>query len=87
MNGISLLTSERAVDLHGPPGDVVQHRGHHHLDRGDVLADLAVVVVLVDHPGRVEGEQPELGELRVRVGDVALHELLVGERSSPGSHG
>ena len=52
------------------------------LHRGDVLADLAVVVVLVDRPRGVEHEQPELHELGVRVGDVALHELLVGEQAA-----
>ena len=63
--------------------DVVQHAGHQHLHGGDVLAHLAVVVVLVDRPRRVEHEQPELGELRVGVGDVALHELLVGQSIPP----
>ena len=74
--------AEGAVHLHRPPGDVVQHRRHHDLHGGDVLAHLLVVVVLVDLPRGVEHEQPELHELRVRVGDVALHELLVGEQAA-----
>ncbi len=71
------------MHLHRPPRDVVQHRRHDDLHRGDVLADLAVVVVLVDLPRRVQHEQPELHELGVGVGDVALHELLVGEQARP----
>ena len=79
--------AEGAVDLHGPPGDVVEHGRHDHLDGGDVLAHPLVVVVLVDLPRRVEHEQPELLELGVGVGDVALHELLVGQQASPASPG
>ena len=71
--------AERAMHLHRSPGDVVQHRRHDHLGNRDVLPHPLVVVVLVDLPSGVEHEQPELRELRVRVGDVALHELLVGE--------
>ena len=55
----------------------MQHGRHDHLHRGDVLAHLLVVVVLVDLPRGVEHHQPELQQLRVRIGDVALHELLV----------
>ena len=46
------------------------------------LRTLLVVVVLVDLPRRVQHEQPELQQLGVRVGDVALHELLVGEQAA-----
>src|SRR6266851_5430023 len=74
--------AERAVDLQRPQRDVVQHAGHQHLDRGDVLAHLAVVVVLVDRPRGVQDEQPELGELSVGVRDVALDELLVGQQAA-----
>jgi hypothetical protein len=82
--GISLVVPEGAVHLHGAPGDVVQHRGHDDLGRGDVLAHPLVVVVLVDLPRRVEDEQPELDQLGVGVGDVALHELLVGQQAAGG---
>ena len=38
--------------------------------------------MLVDRPRGVEHEQAELHELGVRVGDVALHELLVGQQAA-----
>ena len=72
------------MHLHGPPGDVVEHLRHDDLGRGDVLAHPLVVVVLVDLPRRVQHEQPELRELGVGVGDVALHELLVGQQAALG---
>ena len=62
----------------------MQHRRHHHLYRGDVLAHLLVVVIFVDLPRRVEHHQPELQQLRVRIGDIALHELLVRQAAALG---
>jgi len=48
------------VDLDGPLGDVVQHLGRQDLDGGDVPPHRARVVPLIDAPGDVEDEQPEL---------------------------
>ena len=83
-NGISLVVPSAPVHLHRPPRDVVQHRRHHHLGRGDVLTHPLVVVVLVYLPGRVQHEEAELDELSVGICDVALHELLVGQDASLG---
>ena len=58
--------------------------GGEHLDRGDVVADLAVVLVLVDLPRHVQDEEPELHELGVGVGDVVLDALLVGQQAALG---
>src|SRR3984957_12514671 len=82
-----LARPERRGHLQRARRDVVVHRGHGRLDRRDVLPDPPVVVVLVDLPGGVEHEQPELGELRVGVGDVALHELLFRELAAGGVPG
>lgn len=62
----------------------MQHRGHDHLDRGDVLAHLLVVVVFVDRPCGVEHHQPELQQLGIRIGDVTLHELLLRQAAALG---
>ena len=62
----------------------MQHGRHDDLDCGDVLAHLLVVVVLVDLPRGVQHHQPELLQLRVRVRDVLLHGLLVGQQAARG---
>ena len=72
--------AERAVDLHRPRGDVVEHLRHRRLDRRDVAAHPLVVVVLVDLPRRAQHEQPELLDLDPRVGDHRLHQLLAGQQ-------
>ena len=85
--GISLDTPEGAVDLDGALDDVVQHLRGEHLDGGDVVADPAVVLVLVDLPGHVQDEEPELHQLGVGVGDVVLDALLVGQEAALGLAG
>ncbi len=70
------------MDLDGSQHDVLDHAGHEDLHRGDVLPHPAVVLVLVDLPRGVEHEQPELLDLGVRVGDEALHELLLGQQAA-----
>ncbi len=77
--------TERAVHLDGALHDVVQHLGGEHLDRRDVVTDLAVVLVLVDLPRHVQDEEPELHELRVGVGDVVLDASACRPGCSPGS--
>ena len=57
--------------------------GRRHLDRRDVAADLLVVVVLVDLPGRSQDEQAELLHLDPAVGYLLLGHLQV--RESPAS--
>jgi hypothetical protein len=52
--------AERAVQVQRLGGDVVIDLGHRHLDRGDVLAHLVVVLVLVDQPGGAQHHQAEL---------------------------
>ena len=73
-----------SVYLHCAPGDIVQHGRHGDLHRRDVLAHLFVVVVFVDLPGGVEHHEPKLQQLCIRVGDVALHELLVRQAAALG---
>ena len=72
------------MHLDGALHDVVQHLRGEDLDRGDVVADLAVVLVLVDLPRHVQHEEPELRELGVGVGDVVLDGLLVGQHAALG---
>ena len=67
------------MQVHRPLQDVVQHRGQRHLAHGDVLAGGAVRLV-VDDPRGLEHQQPELLQLDGRVGDEALHELVLGQR-------
>ena len=86
--------AEGTVCVHGAPHGVVEHLGREHLDGGDVLARLAVVMVLVrlavvmrliDFPGGVEHQQAELLELGVGVGNVALYEIASGRAYFPAS--
>ena len=53
-SGSSFDTPKRAVDLDRALHDVLQHLRHEHLHRGDVVADLAVVLVAVDRPRGVQ---------------------------------
>ena len=65
-------------------GDVVIDLRHQRLDCGNVLADLAIVLVLVDHPRGLEHEELELLQFNVAVGDIHLHRLVVGREPRSG---
>ena len=67
------------MQVHRALHDVVQHLRHRDLDRGDVLADLAVVLVLVDEPRGAQHEEPELLDLDPAVGDLLLRHLHRGQ--------
>jgi len=54
---------------------------HDGLDRGDVLADRSIVLVLVDQPRRAQYEQPKLFDLDPAVGDALLGDLHRRERT------
>ncbi len=72
------------MQLHRPLQDVVQHLGQRHLAHRDVGAGGAVRLV-VDDPRRLQHQQPELLQLEGRVGDEALHELVLGQQLALGA--
>jgi len=59
----------------------VQHLGGLDFHRGDVRAR-RILVALVDVPGGIQDEEPELLQLDERVRDRLLRELLLGERAA-----
>ena len=65
-------------------GDVVIDLRHGHLDRRDVLADLVVVLVLVDQPGGAQHQQAEALHRDPAVGDLFLDHLQVGQSTVAG---
>ena len=65
--------ADRAMQVEGTCGDALVHASALHLDGCDVLAHAVVVHVLIDLPGRVEHEQPQLLKVDVRVGQHRLH--------------
>ena len=56
------------MQVERPAGYVVKDCGHLGFDRGNVFAHLAVVFVLVDAPGGLQHQQPELLDLDPGVG-------------------
>ena len=79
--------AQGAVEVHRPQDDVVVHLRHRHLDRGDVLPNLAVVVEFVDLPRGPEHQELELLDLDPAVGDLLLHHALRRQRPVPGLAG
>ena len=79
--------AERPVDLDGPLGHVVEDLGGEDLDGGDVPPDGPAVAPLVDAPGHVHDQQPELEQLDVGVGHEVAHALLVGQHAVTWSFG
>src|SRR3546814_3840296 len=65
--------------MHRALRDVVVDLRERHLAHADVHARRAVRLV-VDHPRGLENQQAELFQLQRRVGDHALHELVIGEQ-------
>ncbi|GGN80869.1 hypothetical protein GCM10011610_30650 [Nocardia rhizosphaerihabitans] len=79
-NGISSETPS-AVQVQRALGHIVEHPRHRHLDGRDVLAHLQVVLLLVDAPGGVQHQEPELLQIDPAVGDPLLHRLQRAEGS------
>ncbi len=79
MNGIFVGHPKGAMNAQRLAGDVVVDLGHGHLDGGDVLSDLVVVLVLVDQPGGAQNHEAELLELNPALCDLLLHHLIVSD--------
>ena len=72
--------AERAMQVQGAGGDIVEYLRHQCLDGRDILPDREVILVFVDLPGGAQHEQTELFDLHPGIRDLLLHHLLVGEQ-------
>ena len=70
--------AERTVQVERAVNHVFQHAGHGSLHRRDLASDGSRVgLVAIEQPCRVKHVETELENLRVTVGDLLLHHLLV----------
>jgi len=71
----------RTVKMDRADRHILRNFRHRRLDRADHLAAFApMFFLLVEHPGGVENEQPELHIFDIAFGDHRLHGLLVTDR-------